>query len=934
MRTRISNVGVLGAAAMLALLAAATASGLPLVPTVPSSPASPARLDPHWVIATQALPGSAVHDAIVHFASGTPAAHRARVTALGLRVGHDFEKHAGALYVTGPVSGLRALAADPGVRYVQANRRLPYYGDTGGWATRARVAQEPVAGGPYFDAQQRPLRGEGVGIAIVDSGVNTRHPDLVSRTARNFKVTCPVPTVDEANLPFCQFNDFGTNASTDTTGGHGTHVAGIALGDGTHSQGTYLGVAPGASLYAFGAGETLVVITVQAAASFQWILDNNASLSPRIRVVSNSYGGDGPYDPEGLLEKLSARLTEQGVAVVYAAGNDGGDGESPSADPLAPDDHSLTSSYCRHTTPGVICVANYDDAQTGSRRSSLNSSSSRAHVGRSTEYPDIAAPGTLVTAACTQPEPGQGVCATGGETHWQPYYGTISGTSMAAPHVAGALALLFQARPDLTPAAAELLLQVTARKVETNGAYEPDPQHPGGTHNFGFGAGLLDVPAALDALGVAHAALPPAGPRTVIADDTEAAVAGAADIVRLVLAETTSGGLPGLQYELTVRDAGDLGDAAAVLLQVVGNVAGQRHSTAVVLGADGSVSADGIGPRTSSPATAVSRAGNTVTFFVPLGRLGAPPVAAPVHNAYAAAYGTNAAGAPALLDRAPSTTDDPLRADLEPLFAVPYTILSASQPEPESRCEAPGIRLVSDAGGDSPTLPLGGSVDATPNQDLLSGGAWQPHAPDDDRLFFRLKVADLSLLTPGSSYFMSFQVPGQPAADRVRGVRMQTTDPAAPAGPPIFFSYIVNSNVDGTITDGRFVRAGSQVPADARSAFDPATGEITIVVKPADVGITAAGQTLAAFNAGVTQTTNPLGAGPGATLVTDEMPNGLGRAGEFPVDTALCATTTTPTGRDRDGDGVADKQDNCPKDANPDQADADGDGKGDACDRR
>jgi serine protease AprX len=927
MRSTVSCLrAVLLASCLACVPSTATVAGVTLASTYQ------ARLDPHWVLETRALAAGAVHDAIVHFGAGTPAEHRALVGALGLRVGQDFERHAAALYVIGPVAGLRALAANPTVRYLQSNRRLQYYGDTGGWATRARVAQEPVSGGPYFDAQGRPLRGEGVGIAIVDSGVNTRHPDLVSRTARNYKVSCPVPTVDEANVPFCQFNDFGTTASTDTTGGHGTHCAGIALGDGAHSQGTYQGVAPGASLYAFGAGETLFVITVQAAAAFQWILDNNATLDPKIRVVSNSYGGDGPYDPDGLLEKLSARLAEQGVAVVFAAGNDGGDGESPSADPLDPDDHSVTSSYCRHTTPGVICVANYDDAQTGSLRSSLNSSSSRAFIGRHEEYPDIAAPGTLITAACTQPEPGQAVCATGGETHWQPYYGTISGTSMATPHVAGALALLFQARPDLTPAAAELLMQDTARKVATNGPYEADPQNAGGSHNFGFGAGLLDVPAALDALGVARGVLPTAEAKTIVADDTEAGVSGAADIVSLVIVEATAGGVPGLLYELAVRDAADFGGAPSVLLQVVGNVDGQRHATAVVLGADGSVTADPVGPRTSTPASSVTREGNLVSFFVPLGRLGAPPVAAPVHNVYAAAYGTNFAGAPALLDRAPSTSDDPTRAELEPVFGAPYTILSASQPEPESRCEAPGVRLLSDAGGDSPTLLIGGSVDANPNQDLLAAAAWQPYAPADDRLFFRMKVTDLSLLTPGSSYFMSFHVPSQPVADRVRGVRMQATDPAAPAGPPIFFSYIANSNVDGTITDGRFVRAGSQKPADSRSGYDPATGEITIVVSPADLGITAAGQLLTSFNAGVTQTTNPLGAGPGATFVTDEMPNGLGRSGEFAADTGLCAPVVA--GRDRDGDGVPDKSDNCPKAANADQADADGDGKGDACDRR
>ncbi|MGH2779334.1 MAG: S8 family serine peptidase, partial [Actinomycetota bacterium] len=193
--------------------------------------------------------------------------------------------------------------------------------------------------------------------------------------------------------------------------------------------------------------------------------------------------------PESIFVKLPNALVASGVSMVFAAGNDGGDG---SADML--------SSMAKNPTPGVITAASYNDDNSGTRDGQLSDFSSRGEQGVPVNYPDLSAPGDTITAACLTVQP---VCATGLDTGAAPFYSTISGTSMACPHIAGAVALLYQARPNLTPAQIEDVIQDTAHKFTAGGGYESDPQNAGGTTSFDKGAGLLDTAAALDSLGVA-----------------------------------------------------------------------------------------------------------------------------------------------------------------------------------------------------------------------------------------------------------------------------------------------------------------------------------------------------------------------------------------------------------------------------------------------
>jgi serine protease AprX len=153
----------------------------------------------------------------------------------------------------------------------------------------------------------------------------------------------------------------------------------------------------------------------------------------------------------------------------------------------------------KNPKPGVVTAASYNDNGTGTRDGALSDFSSRGRHGDPVNYPDISAPGDTITAACFTFQP---VCATGLDTTGAPYYSTISGTSMASPHVTGVIALILQARPNLSPAQVEDVIQDSAHKFTAGGPYEADPQNAGGTTSFDKGAGLLDTAATLDALGV------------------------------------------------------------------------------------------------------------------------------------------------------------------------------------------------------------------------------------------------------------------------------------------------------------------------------------------------------------------------------------------------------------------------------------------------
>jgi serine protease AprX len=217
-----------------------------------------------------------------------------------------------------------------------------------------------------------------------------------------------------------------------------------------------------------------------------------AAECPPIKVTNNSYGpiGGGEFDPNSATVKLQRALAAEGVVTVWAAGNDGGDGSA-----------SVTNPPGQDPTGGIISVASYFDQDTGTRDGVVSEYSSRGDSTDPSTWPDISAPGENITSSCRVTMP---ICSTGFDPRNGPAltdvgtFNTISGTSMAAPHIAGIVAQLFEADPAASPAEIEAALKGTAHRF-TDGA--PYQSVGGYSTSFDKGVGLVDVVAAVAALG-------------------------------------------------------------------------------------------------------------------------------------------------------------------------------------------------------------------------------------------------------------------------------------------------------------------------------------------------------------------------------------------------------------------------------------------------
>lgn len=436
------------------------------------------------------VPVAHVADGFVHFAPAVPFERGlATVRAAGLVVAAPLPA-AHAVYAIGGSTALARAARRPEVvRLEPVGRVLPAL-DTAGDATRARAVY--AAASPLRDDVGAVIDGRGVGIAVIDSGIDGSHPDLPAdpedgapKVVRNFKVLCSPPFVGTAacrdELHLVEMED------TDTTEGHGTGVAGVAAGGGAASGGRFLGVAPGAKLYGFGVGDALQGLPLaNIAIAYQWIHDHGAHQDPPIRVLNNSWASFGPFDPNSVVAKLTGALVrDRGITVVFAAGNRGGTGGT-----------DQTNGYGKHPLPGVLQVASYDDGDTGSRQGTLAIDSSRGAANDPATWPDVSAPGEGITAPCKAVAI---FCTFNLVTASAPYYARLSGTSYAAPHAAGVVALLYQAEPDLTPAEAEDLIEDAAHHFPAGGAYTVDPSNPDSLSSFDKGHGLVDAFAAVEA---------------------------------------------------------------------------------------------------------------------------------------------------------------------------------------------------------------------------------------------------------------------------------------------------------------------------------------------------------------------------------------------------------------------------------------------------
>ena len=385
-----------------------------------------------------------------------------RLGALGI-TGGTLMRMLPMVVVTATRSQIVALAGLPNVRSVWADRALTWVADDARRFIGVNQSeQDPFLRGP----QGLPFAGRGVAIAFVDTGIDATHPDLPAGT----KVVQNTRVETAAGIPGVFVNPVYTEgiANTDLALGHGTFGAGIAAGTGAASGGLYRGVAAEAKLVGVSVGDIYIVNVLEG---YDYVLWRGAQYG--IRVVNCSFSTSGPFDPDDPINMATRELYDRGLTVVFAAGNYG-----PAPDTLNP--------YA--VAPWVIGVASGDTA------GRLSSFSSRGVLNEGLYHPTLTAPGERIIS--TSSVSLQGVFGIAGAPagsdaavlpayRWA--YSEASGTSFAAPHVAGVAALMLEADPTLTPAEIKQLLQISAT---------PMPARDRGE----VGTGYLDAWAALTKL--------------------------------------------------------------------------------------------------------------------------------------------------------------------------------------------------------------------------------------------------------------------------------------------------------------------------------------------------------------------------------------------------------------------------------------------------
>src|SRR5216117_3059539 len=389
---------------------------------------------------------------------------------------------------------LLTISTLPGLEGIYANKQLTYY-----------TLHESVPAIRADAVHVAGITGKGIGVAILDSGIDGLYnPDLTypTHTVQNIKVLlnvndlftfgkdAPKPirkgaTLFVENLP-----------NSETSVGHGTHVAGIVAALGTASNGYYSGVAPGAKLIGIGTGDILFIFF--ALAGFDYILDHQQQYN--IKVVNNSWGTSGAFDPKDPINEATKKVATRGITVVFAAGNDGPGQNTLNPYSVAPwvigvaagckvgvDDPTNSEAHCMLDDGSDPLVPTDNEP----RDHVLADFSSRGIPGDPLYHPDITAPGVHIvsTRAST------GTVLNGLDLNHdaricniavlnQPFFTCASGTSMASPHIAGVVALMQEAAGGkLSPSQVLNALTSTAKPLPGYAQWE-------------VGAGFVDAYAA------------------------------------------------------------------------------------------------------------------------------------------------------------------------------------------------------------------------------------------------------------------------------------------------------------------------------------------------------------------------------------------------------------------------------------------------------
>ena len=427
---------------------------------------------------------SEIVDVIVQFQSPVTPAHHKKVTDRGGKLKQALELVQGGSYSM-PVGMLEDLEQDPEVAYISPDRSVHGMLDYAEPAINANLAF------------QYGFDGSGVGVAVIDSGI-IPILDLMQTGGKTSRIVY--------NQSFVS----GTTSTYDDYG-HGTHVAGIVAGNAAYSSGpgythTFRGIAPKANLInlrvldATGSGtDSGVIAAIGQAIS----LKNKYN----IRVINLSLGRPvfESYTKDPLCQ-AAEQAWAAGIVVVAAAGNSGRD------------DSQGTQGYGTISAPGndpyVITVGAMKDMGTVTRGDDLIASYSSKgptlidHIVK----PDMVAPGNRIislqaTKSTLETKSSVNFIVnsyyeTSGSKSYSGIYYRLSGTSMAAPMVSGAAALLLQKTPSLTPDQVKARLMKTATKSFPSYSVASDPVTGNSYQSqydiFTIGAGYLDVWTALN----------------------------------------------------------------------------------------------------------------------------------------------------------------------------------------------------------------------------------------------------------------------------------------------------------------------------------------------------------------------------------------------------------------------------------------------------
>lgn len=391
-----------------------------------------------------------------------------------------------AVVVLGPMKAYRAIATWRDVQYVDADGRIRM--DNYGAKKDTKTTMVRGEGNRLAS----DYTGKGVTVAIVDTGIDSNHPDLADRVVKhvNFEASWLMDGIQDGEY---------TDQIAEATGnpidsvGHGTHVAGIVAGTGAGAAGDldFSGVAPEASLLSLKIADAHQGVLydlgfeTNCLLAYEWMMKNrnNDAFPGGVRLASNSWStieADDTFEPTVLMVQAAYKA---GVVSVFSAGNSG-----PKLDTVGKGPNRAEEVI----TVGAICKSyGYVTTDTCGAGAVANFSSRGVQV-------DVAAPGVDIYSAMARPSilmplggdvppPGTGDPAAGATN--ASLYLALSGTSMSAPHVAGIVALMLQANPKLTPAQVESLLIRTAK----------DRGKKGFDTDYGFGV--------VDAYGAVRAAL-------------------------------------------------------------------------------------------------------------------------------------------------------------------------------------------------------------------------------------------------------------------------------------------------------------------------------------------------------------------------------------------------------------------------------------------